>query len=422
MATAWAMPVIPRIVKAGGSIAAPGASFELVTDGRVVVEPGARISASGGGMTSGGEIRITAASVRVQGEITADSGPASVPWAQAPGGGRVEIQADALTIESGGQVTANGVAPNARGGAVALVVRGAALVTGSSTVSADGAPAQRPIGTPDAGTVTVRADTLTIDVASRVGADGRGPNGKGGTVEVVSVTSTTVGTDSRLSAVGGTAKRPLGAADGGDVTVYSGTMTVAATGTVLASSGPRSDGGPARLAKFRSTTAVAAGRDGNLYIADIENHRIRRVDGEGRIDTVVGRGSCPVPGDSTCTFDGYSGLKANLYKPTGVAVAPDGSLYIADSLHDRVRWYHSLYPGFGGPDEITLPSEDGVELYRFSEQGRHLATLDALTGAELLSFTPSAGQLERITDASGDYTSFTRPTGHELQIEGPYVS
>jgi RHS repeat-associated protein len=188
-------------------------------------------------------VNIQAKIVTVQGAITADGGTESYPWTEAPAGGRVEIRADAITVSAGGSVTASGVAANAKGGAVALVAKGAVVVTGSSTVAADGATRRIALGEPNAGTVTVRADALTVDLASRLGADGRGPNGKGGTVEVVGVTSTTVGADSRLSAVGGPEKRPFGAVDGGTVTVYTGAMTVAATGAILASSGPRSDGG-----------------------------------------------------------------------------------------------------------------------------------------------------------------------------------
>jgi RHS repeat-associated protein len=255
-------------LKAGAEIAAPGESFTVKTDGVLVVEPGAKISATGVGDGAGGEVKIEAKTVTVEGAITANGGTESYPWTEAPAGGRVEIRADAITVSAGGSVTANGVAANAKGGAVALVAKGAILVTGSSTVAADGATRRIALGEPNAGTVTVRADALTVEVASRLGADGRGPNGKGGTVEVVGVTSTTVGADSRLSAVGGPEKRPFGAVDGGTVTVYTGAMTVAATGAVLASSGPKSDGGAVTVYATGDLTllgkAAASGGQGVL--------------------------------------------------------------------------------------------------------------------------------------------------------------
>jgi hypothetical protein len=84
-------------------------------------------------------------------------------------------------------------------------------------------------------------------------------------VEVVAVTAATVGADSRLSAVGGPARAPLGAPDGGTVTVYAGGLTVGPTGAVLASSGPRSSGGAVALhtvgdLTLSGRTAASGGR------------------------------------------------------------------------------------------------------------------------------------------------------------------
>jgi hypothetical protein len=241
-------------LKAGAEIAAPGGTFTVKTDGALVVEPGARITAAGLGPDAGGEVTLAAKTVTVEGEITADGGTESFLWSDAPDGGRVVVRADEITVSAGGRITASGVAANAKGGSVTLFSRGTVNVLSGSVVAADGATSRLAFGEPNAGTVKVRAEALTVDGGSRVGADGRGPNGKGGTVDVVGVTSAYVGADSRLSAVGGPEKRPFGAPDGGAVTAYAGTMILAATSAVLASSGPRSSGGVVTLQSAQNLT------------------------------------------------------------------------------------------------------------------------------------------------------------------------
>jgi streptogramin lyase len=75
---------------------------------------------------------------------------------------------------------------------------------------------------------------------------------------------------------------------------------------------------------------VACAPDGSLYIADTENHAIRRVDSSGVITTVVGTGG---------RGDGPDGdpLKAKLARPHGVFVDARGVVYISDTENNRVR-------------------------------------------------------------------------------------
>jgi len=100
--------------------------------------------------------------------------------------------------------------------------------------------------------------------------------------------------------------------------------TVAGGGTVSG------DGGPAVAAVLFAPTAVALDGSGNLYIADRDNHRVRRVTPAG-VTTVAGSG---VPGFGG---DGGSALTAQLRSPSGVAVDRAGNLYIADRDNQRVR-------------------------------------------------------------------------------------
>ena len=90
------------------------------------------------------------------------------------------------------------------------------------------------------------------------------------------------------------------------------------------------DGGPAIQAQFRTPVGVAVDNSGNLYIAD-RTHRIRKVDSAGTITTVAGGGRI---GDLR---DGIPAVEAWLDSPTSVAVDGSGNLYIADSGNDRIR-------------------------------------------------------------------------------------
>jgi sugar lactone lactonase YvrE len=103
--------------------------------------------------------------------------------------------------------------------------------------------------------------------------------------------------------------------------------TVAGTGTA----GFSGDGGPAIRAQLNGPTGVAVDATGTLLIADTANNRVRRVSPDGIITTVAGSGAKGFSGD------GGAAVNAKLSGPTGVAIGPDGGLYIADSGNDRIR-------------------------------------------------------------------------------------
>ena len=104
--------------------------------------------------------------------------------------------------------------------------------------------------------------------------------------------------------------------------------------TTLAGSGERGYSGDARSAaeaRLAYPADVAADASGNVYVADSWNHCVRKIDGEGMITTLAGRG-----------FPGYSGdggqaSRAFLANPTAVAVDASGNVYVADNWNHRVR-------------------------------------------------------------------------------------
>jgi uncharacterized protein (TIGR03437 family) len=111
--------------------------------------------------------------------------------------------------------------------------------------------------------------------------------------------------------------------------------TVTGSGPTGLAGGFGGDGGPATSAALSSPHAVAIDAAGNIYIADSGNNRIRKVTPAGAITTVAGTG----PAGSTGGFGGDGGLAtaAQLSEPLGLALDPSGNLYIADYGNNRVR-------------------------------------------------------------------------------------
>jgi uncharacterized protein (TIGR03437 family) len=107
-----------------------------------------------------------------------------------------------------------------------------------------------------------------------------------------------------------------------------GTMnTVAGTGV----KGSLGDGGLATNAQLMSPRNVAVDAAGNLYISEFEGHRVRRVTPDGKISTIAGSGIAGFRGD------GGLAVNAQLSFPAGLTVDRSGNLYLADSQNQRIR-------------------------------------------------------------------------------------
>jgi sugar lactone lactonase YvrE len=104
--------------------------------------------------------------------------------------------------------------------------------------------------------------------------------------------------------------------------------TVAGTGEA----GFTGDGGPATAAQLYSPVNVAVDNAGRIYISDVGNHRVRRVDPDGMIHTVAGGGN-PVDG----LGDGGLATDAFLNTPTFVLLDGAGNLFITDNRTHRIR-------------------------------------------------------------------------------------
>jgi sugar lactone lactonase YvrE len=138
----------------------------------------------------------------------------------------------------------------------------------------------------------------------------------------------------------------------GVITLFAGTPTSGSFEDGVAAVGAN--------ARIRNPQLIALDSAGNLYIADKENNRIRKVDTKGVIRTIAGSG-----GNSTTTSGGFSGdydptstsptngfaVLARLGQPQGVAVDSSGNVYIADTANNRIRMIAAKNPNGSVPND-----------------------------------------------------------------------
>jgi sugar lactone lactonase YvrE len=215
-------------------------------------------------------------------------------------------------------------------------------------------------------------------------------------------------------------------------TDLSGTVRYVATGAVPAKrfSG---DGGPADQALLNFPTAVVVDRAGHLYIADTLNHRVRRVDAAtGVITTVAGLGQ------PRCSGDGKLAVDAGLNEPAALAVSDGGVLYIADQNNNRVRAVDlttgmiytvagtgtaayngddvaATETGLAGPSGLALAS-DGTLFIADSFNGR-IRAVDPVTGL-IRTVVGDGGEYRYQGPDEPPSSSLSRPSGIALDEQG----
>ncbi len=185
------------------------------------------------------------------------------------------------------------------------------------------------------------------------------------------------------------------------------------------------DGGPATQATLNFPGAVAADRQGNLYIADTMNHRIRKVDAAtGVIATIAGTGQ------HRCSGDGGLATAAALNEPAALAVDDRGNLYVADQSNNRVRKV-DLNTGtittVAGTGE-TGYTGDGVpaaEAGLSGPSGLAIGTDGALYIADTFSgrirrIDPETGLISTVAGDGGEYRFSGLPNEFSTSLSRPY--
>lgn len=132
------------------------------------------------------------------------------------------------------------------------------------------------------------------------------------------------------------------------------------------------DGGPATGAALDSPSALAFDAQGNLFMADAGNHRIRRIDGQtGTITTVAGTGKSGFSGE------GASALTATLTLPRGLTLDAAGNLFFTDLRNHRVRRINAV------TGSITTVVGDGTQAFAGDGGVATSASLDSPTAVAL---------------------------------------
>lgn len=195
--------------------------------------------------------------------------------------------------------------------------------------------------------------------------------------------------------------------------------------------GGTDDGRPATVASLRFPKTVAVDRSGNIYVADTDSHRIRKITAStGIITTVAGTDSRGFSGDGGPSF------AASLAFPSAVVLDRSDNLYIADTFNDRIRKITATtgvittvagggleFPGDGGPaTDATLRFPAGVavdssgNLY-IAESYRLIRRVDVTTG---MITTVAGSGLEGFSGDGGPATKarLRSPFGMALDASG----
>ncbi len=255
-----------------------------------------------------------------------------------------------------------------------------------------------------------------------------------------------------------------------------GTITrIAGTGTA----GYSGDGGPALEAQFNSPAFCTEALDGSIYVADRDNHIIRKIQANGIISTIAG-----IPGSPGFSGDGGPATEAQLDSPQDMTIDRSGNLYLIDQANNRIRKVSAsgiINSAIGGgsttvsshpltgsavrlknpiniiwnpvddsilfteqngfmvrkfenawnfrPGISSIASRDGSQIFQFDEKGRHVSTSSALTHEPLFSF--EYDQLSRLNsvrdsygatwtinrDSQGAPSQLVDPDGHIVRLE-----
>jgi len=187
-------------------------------------------------------------------------------------------------------------------------------------------------------------------------------------------------------------------------------------GTVSTYAGSGSYGfqdGSAATARFWCPSGIAVDDTGAVYVADSNNHRVRKISVEGNVTTVAGAG--------TAGYANGAALSALLNRPKGLVVDKSGNVYISDSSNNRIRKLSADGQVTTVVGDGTAGNIDGIgEAARISSP--QSLTIDASGSIIFASsnfirmFTPSTGAVTTILSAGGGYAD---GVGDAARLLGP---
>ncbi len=339
------------------------------------------------------------------------------------------------TVDTGGALAAHDVAFDGRGN---LLIAGrlgeagtvearasdgtVAIIAGGTTfqpLGDDGPPERAHLDGPSAVALGPNGELYIADrYANRVrkvenglirtvaGTGERGPDGDGGPA-----TEASLGGPVGLAFDGGSGWYMAEAAGNRVRRVDANGRIERVAGLAGADAGYSGDGAAAVFARLGHPEGVARDSAGGLYIADTENHVVRRVSPDGTIETVAGKG---VPG---YTGDGGPARNALFNEPRGVSVDSLGRVYVADTSNNAIRrigldgrvetvlgglwWPSRAVAGENG--EVYIADTNNHRILRRSETG----ALTTIAGTGIRGFSGDGGpavdaQLSEPTDVALD--------------------
>ena len=164
--------------------------------------------------------------------------------------------------------------------------------------------------------------------------------------------------------------------------------------TTLAGGGEGFGDGVGLSALFNTPSALALGPDGNLFVADTGNNRIRKITPEGQVTTVAG--------DGTAGYVDGPVAKAQFNGPIGLAVSQGGDIYVADTYNDVIRMITT-------EGEVTTIAGAGAPGYADGEQ--KAARFDTPCGIVIVNNTlivaDTGNDLLRRVSAEGNVTTLS---------------
>ena len=206
--------------------------------------------------------------------------------------------------------------------------------------------------------------------------------------------------------------------------------------TTIAGSGAASFiNGTGSSATFNVPYGVAVDNSGNIFVADNYNHSIRKITADGVVTTLAGGGST-TPGIGGGAFLNGTGTSASFSGPSGVIVDTNGNLFVADTVNNRIRKIvistgivttlagsgsSAFADGTGTSASFWWPHAFALDtngnLFVTDTLNNRIRTIVISTGA----VTTIAGSTQGFSDGTGAGALFYRPTGIAIDSSGNLI-